>query len=405
MLFPMAKITTPKTEKFHESTHGLDRVDRDAGCIYGVRVLGLKSKNGRRYLREAVADAAPLYEGARVYLNHKPEGDRSTRERWGKLVNVREAADGGLVADLIYLKSHPETEATLEAIERFQDVGLSHDSLGRSRIENGERVIYEIVKVNSVDLVENPATTENLWESTMSTKRVKFLSVLRENRKTVKFADQFLSRLSEMCAKHPEQMMEMGMDDMEVDMPMTAEEPPVEMTGDDAVKAALRQAILAVFDGPDDSATTIKKIKMLMDVGDKVTAPAAPAMEEEGEELPAEDEMPEEMPESVRKWWTGVKASMGKLERSLEAVARREAEVAAEKTDIECRQLLESKGREITGERLRLLASVEVGSRDALVESWPRATTKPGVSRPRYSSPAPSSYEDARKSIPALNKR
>jgi hypothetical protein len=401
----MATITQSKPEKLHESAYGLERVDRDQGRIFGVRVLGLKSKNGRRYLREAVTAAAPLYEGARVYLNHKPEGDRFTRERWGKLVNVRAAEDGGLIADLDYLKNHPETEATLEAIERFQDVGLSHDSMGRSRLEGGERVIYEIVKVNSVDLVENPATTENLWESTMSTKRVKFLQVLRENRAKVKLADTFLLRLKEMSDKEPKAMLEMGLDDMEVDMPMVGE-PPAEETGDEAVKSALRQAVLAVFDGPDDSATTMKKIKLLMDVGDKLTAPAEPVAPPPSEEGDGE-ELPADIPESVKRLFGGLKNQVQKLEQTLESVAKREKEVASEKADMECRKLLESKGREISDERLRLLGTVEVGSRDALVESWPRAAVKPGVSRPRYSpaDAAPSSYEEVRKSIPALAKR
>lgn len=402
-ILSMTTITQSKPERIHESAGEFDKVDRASGRIRGVRVIGLKSKNGRRYLREAIQSALPLYEGARVYLNHRVEGERPTRERWGKLINVREAEDGGLIADLDYLTKHPETEATLEAIEKFRDMGLSHDSLGRSRMEGGERVVYEIVKVNSVDLVENPATTENLWESEMKSKRVKFLAVLRENRAEVAVANKFLDGLMEMSKNQPEIMQEMGLDDMEVDM----EQGP-EITGDDAVKAALRQAILAVLDGPDDSATTMKKIKTLMDVGDKLANPVAPPV---GDVAPV-DETPipdEEMPESVRKLVAGVTAKAKEIDRVLESVRARETELKSKEDNLACRSLLESKGRDINDERLRLLGSVAVGDRDALVESWPRAVSKPAASRPRYTqadaSATPGSYAEVRSKVRAIAKK
>lgn len=402
--------TLKHPERFHETSGGYDRIDRDAGVIRGVRVLGLVSKNGRKYLREAVQKAKNLYEGARVYLDHKFQGDRSTKERWGKLVNVREAEDGGLVADLEYLTKHSQTEAILEAAEKFKDIGLSHDTLGRSRMESGERVIYEIVKVNSVDLVENPATTENLWESQMSSKKKKFLAVMRENRAKVPAADRFLNRLAEMGTAEPAMMKEMGLDDMEVEM--EEEEAPLE--GDEAVKVALRQAMLAIMDGPDDSQTTMKKIKLLMDAGDKVSGAAekpaevaSPATPEEGMEESLKvlkaaglDNLFESLSKSITE----------KVEKRLSAFDAQVAKLAESETELACKSLLESHGREVTSERLRLLAGVGVGDRDALVESWPKIQQRPGQSRPRYPAGggdrAPvTSYTEARKSVRALQKK
>ena len=398
----MATLTEPKAEQLYETTKGFDRIDRDHGRILGVRILGLKSRNGRRYLREAATAARSLYEGARVYLNHKPKGERETRERWGKLINVREAADGGLIGDLDYLTRHPETEQTLEAIEKFLDIGLSHDTLGRSRMEGGERVIYEIVKVNSVDLVENPATTENLWESDMSkTKRVKFLAVLRENREAVKTADNFLSGLMEACKDKPELMQEMGLDDMDVEMPETDGGAPA--AGDDAVKAALRQAILAVLDGPDDSAITMKKIKALMDVGDRMSAPAAPVIPPVE---PGGDEGDVKLPESIQKAIADIDAKSKKIESLVESLGIREATLAEKETTIECQALLESMGREVNDQRLALMRGVGAGERGALVESWPKATVKPATSRPRYSQgDVQSTYAEARSKVPSLAKK
>ncbi len=51
------------------------RVDRQQGVIRGVKILGLQSRNGRVYRPEALVEAAPLYEGAKVNVNHAAAGD------------------------------------------------------------------------------------------------------------------------------------------------------------------------------------------------------------------------------------------------------------------------------------------------------------------------------------------
>ncbi|MGD0652819.1 MAG: hypothetical protein ABSA16_00610, partial [Thermoguttaceae bacterium] len=50
------------------------RVDREEGVIRGVKILGLESRNRRSYLPEALAQAARLYEDAKVNVNH-PKGN------------------------------------------------------------------------------------------------------------------------------------------------------------------------------------------------------------------------------------------------------------------------------------------------------------------------------------------
>ena len=89
-------------------------VDRDAGLIKGVKVLGYNSSNDRTYLHEAVKRAAPLYEGCKVFEDH-PEGKRQRRvsELVGRLVNVRIGEDG-LYADLKIVLSHPMAERVRE---------------------------------------------------------------------------------------------------------------------------------------------------------------------------------------------------------------------------------------------------------------------------------------------------
>lgn len=143
------------------------RVDRDAGVIYGVRVIGLTSANGRDYTPEAIRKALPLYEGCPVNINHALPGQANTVERRvGWLQGVKQESDGGARGDLHLLKSHPATAAILEAAERRPELfGLSHNAHGTSRRVNGREKIESIEKVVSVDVVVDPASVKSLAES------------------------------------------------------------------------------------------------------------------------------------------------------------------------------------------------------------------------------------------------
>lgn len=142
------------------------KVDREAGVIRGVKILGHVSANGREYSKGAVSKARGLYEGMRVNVNHpsKPGEPRGVSDRFGRLVNVREQSDG-LYGDLEYLKAHPLAEMTAEAAERMPDqLGLSHNAEGRVVTRNGKALVEEITRVRSVDLVSDPATVKGLFE-------------------------------------------------------------------------------------------------------------------------------------------------------------------------------------------------------------------------------------------------
>lgn len=373
-------MTTATPTRFHESiATKFDRIDRDAGVIHGVRILGLQSRNRRRYLKEAIAKAAPLYEGARVYIDHSTEKKRQGKERWGKLTNVRVAEDGGLIGDLHYLKHHTETERILEAIERFGDTGLSHDSEGLSRKQGNEEVIYEIAHVHSVDVVEKPATTKNFFEETGMTKK-KLLQVLQEHRAEVQQADKMLIRLKEMGEMDP---MPEGMPDyneMDVDVMDGG-------TPDNAVKSAIRMAIMAILDSDDDSATAMNKIKMLMKVRDEVGSDGGTTMP------PQVDPVDPTLEEEVKQLRT-------ELAQFKEAETKR-------KTEGECRRLLEELGREVSDVALEALAAVPQDRRKRLAESFTKQVGRPGSSPPKYPSAGgdSTSYEDVRNRIHAKKQK
>lgn len=141
-------------------------IDREAGVIRGVKILGATSTNGRLYPAEVRKAARPMYEGQGVNLDHVADDEkRRVLDGFGRLSNVQEREDG-LYGDLEYLRKHPYSEQFLEAAERMpEQVGLSHSAFGEVKMENGMEVVEAIHKVKSVDLVRYPASTKGLFES------------------------------------------------------------------------------------------------------------------------------------------------------------------------------------------------------------------------------------------------
>jgi hypothetical protein len=154
--------------RLREEARFTGRADRAAGVIRGVKVLGLVSDNGRRYSRQAVEAALPLYEGKSVRANHprKATDSREVGDVFGWLENVRLERDG-LRADLHVLNPRSElAESVFLAAEKNPGLfGLSHNAEGLVRRgTDGIDEVYEIVEVRSVDLVADPATTRGLFE-------------------------------------------------------------------------------------------------------------------------------------------------------------------------------------------------------------------------------------------------
>lgn len=145
------------------------RVDRHQGRIRAVKVLGFKSRNGRLYLPEALQEAAPLYEGAKVNVNHAPgamPGVRDYRDRLGVIRQVVLRPEEGLFADLHFNPKHPLAEQLAWDAEHCpENVGLSHHVEARLARREGQTVVEAILRVHSVDVVADPATTQGLFES------------------------------------------------------------------------------------------------------------------------------------------------------------------------------------------------------------------------------------------------
>jgi hypothetical protein len=144
------------------------RVDRAAGVIRGVKLLGLTSRNGRRYREAALVDAVGLYEGAKVNINHPkghPLSPRDYQDRLGVVRGVVFRDGEGLFGDLHFNPKHALSEQLVwDAEHAPQNVGMSHNVLARTSRSGDETVVEAITKVQSIDLVADPATTSGLYE-------------------------------------------------------------------------------------------------------------------------------------------------------------------------------------------------------------------------------------------------
>lgn len=164
------------------------RIDREAGVIRGVKILGAKSANGRTYTTEAMLKAVDLYEKAKVNVNHpagRADSPRDYRDRLGHLESVQAHADG-LYGDLHFNPKHPLAEQLLwDAENAPAHVGMSHNVTAVVGRKDGKAVVEEITKVVSVDLVAEPATTRGLFESDSNPETLEEVSAVDYSQLTV----------------------------------------------------------------------------------------------------------------------------------------------------------------------------------------------------------------------------
>ena len=162
-------------EVFEEYSSGAPlTAEPDSGLLTGVKILGLTSRNGRIYPPEVLQRSVSLYEGAKVNVNHvssqKELQTRDYRDRIGTIDNVVFKKNSGLFADFHYNPNHPQAKQLLwDSQHAPGNVGFSHCVEAVWHQEDGVAVVDKIVRVISVDLVADPATTNGLFESQMET--------------------------------------------------------------------------------------------------------------------------------------------------------------------------------------------------------------------------------------------
>lgn len=419
----MATAVRRRSRVFESTTRLTGRVDRERGVISGVKVLGTTSSNGRRYLPEAIRDAAHLYEGASVRIDHPddPEDQRSSDSVLGWLRDVRIGDDGSLYADLHYLQSHPFAKRLVEAAERNPRLlGLSHNASGDTDVDrDGTVVVHSITEVRSVDLVADPATTRGLFESIQSkakhassegsermtkiTLREHFAKIplLAKDKRLVEkiIGDKLLDRKLNAKFLEAGYMMD-AEDDMALDAaPPTDAEPETaapmaddvaDMSPEDALKQGFRTAMMAVL---DDATLDLKakksRLAELLTALDKLTAAGVEVPEAEDEakkdEMAVEesDESESKDEEIVEECDDAKKDEMVKENRALKAELNRFKQIES------ARDLCESMGYQPDSLILEALIPLDEAKRKQLITRQKAAATPTQAAKPRTAMPLP----------------
>ncbi len=337
-------------------------VDCDAGVIRGVKVLGRQSRNGREYSDQALHDAARLYEGIGVNLNHAHarEGSqaRSVEAGFGWLAGIAVRPDG-VFGDLHYFKSHPQAAVIVEAAERNpRRFGLSHNAEGRVAHARGKNVVESIEHVRSVDMVQNPATNAGLFESeeslmpSLTTRSIRqILTETHEGRLASLLDGDQLAPFAEAAVG------------------FAADAGP-----DDQVAAAFKTMIDSVLDDDSlDLKAKLAKIRNILKAQDKL------AGDKSSGNQPTGDGANVAVPPVAESAQAAV-SSDPLVRQLIERLDRIE-------TAAVCRELLETHHRACDGTRLKALAALtSADERVRLIESWPESA---GFSLPSGRSPRP----------------
>lgn len=296
-------------------------VDAEAGVLRGVKLLGMESRNKRRYKREGMQKAVSLYEGLKIYVDHPNRddvgADRKMKDWAGVITKARFESDG-IYGDVKLRKESEHFRGIIEAATEFpKAVGFSHVADGDSDYEGDTEIVESIRKVFSVDLVTDPATTGGFFESTRP--------------KTVKAAVESLpespvrKRLIEM----------MGAGQFDGGLPM--DDQPADPL------ASLCQELIRML------GDTLKALASKEPV--TVTPPAPPAPEED---MDKEKE-----------------AAFESLQKEHAELKEANAKIVAEKAELAAKSLLLESGREATPVRIKALVAVAEADQKSLLESWP----------------------------------
>jgi hypothetical protein len=283
------------------------KIDRERGIVPDVKVLGLVSRNPRDYTPNALRKAIGLYEGVHVNIDHKFAGpgmdnvvpQRSYRDRFGSLKNVRFVENDGLRADFYYNPKHPLAEQFAWDVEHApENVGFSHRAFGSDRKVGDRYLVEEISVVRSVDLVADPATTRGLFESYQPEHKEhvvnKTIKEILESHKTDFRASQLLA------------LVEEDMGGLPVDLP--AADGGGDLPAEDQIWAAFKSAVNAVLDDDKmDIPASIKRITEILKSYEKLEAKPEAAKEEK---KPAATAATESLQSELAEW----KARTAKLE-------------------------------------------------------------------------------------------
>ncbi len=360
---------------------GKVKVDAVKGIVENAKILGLVSAHGYSYTPKACKKAIPMYEGARVNIDHParstPGAARSYRDRFGYFEKgtVHFVEGDGLRGRFRFNPKHAIAEQfAWDAENNPEACGFSHNAKG-PLVEgaDGKLVCESIEAVRSVDLVADAATTASLFEG----KNDMALKVRRRKvKKTRRLSPEGRTKVRRLLKeKFGREFAREILEDVGPDgAAALVQAPPAGGGAAEGGVDALLSLIKSVLANPNISAEesikqVTKRLKALKDMipGGSAAKPADMAAAPEGEPEDDEEEEDDEdhKPRSrgrIRR--EGLAVIPKKFRRLMAKMEAREEREAVE-------ELCEGLGFKPTKEQVKLLTKLaDEDDREALVESW-----------------------------------
>ncbi len=268
-------------------------IDRENGCIRGVKLLGEASRNpppsNHVYPRSTREAAIPLFEGAAVCVDHPAPDEvsrtRSYRDGMGVIRNVREKGDG-LYGDWFFNPKHALAEQVFwDAINSPKGPGFSiNGNAGAKRHTDVGMVVESIDSLTSIDLVSRPATTAGLRESQRLPMKMKLRDLIEHLKFTRPGYARGLREVAESGLMTPDQQADAPLGDAPPDAPG---DEPGDADHEVALKQGFRGAMLAVIDDDGmDMGGKIAKLKEIMKAQEKLMSGAKGGKGGKGAECP-----------------------------------------------------------------------------------------------------------------------
>ena len=347
----------------------------DEGVLYGVKLLGLTSKNKRRYESKALSEAKTKYEGRKVYVNHPDPEDAGSDRDWndwaGVIENVQYRKGDGLYGDVVLRQNGPYFQGIIEAATNpkfSKNCGFSHVADGESHFEGDTEIVESIKEVFSVDLVTDPATTKGMYESKRPTLN--------------------LRKLIETLPDCPQRAKLIEMTDGGYMEPMAGDESEKPTDQNSQLYTVITTLIKMLGETLN---TLAAKKDSPPPAAPPAAGPADPNKDPNANPFADEPEDEEMKPEDKEKI------------AAFESTQKENAELKAKAAELEAKTLLLESGIEATPARVKALAIATGDDRKELLESWPAADGDRPLRSPALIESGPgASPEDIRERFASL---
>lgn len=144
-----------------------ENLDFENGIIKNISLLSTVSENKRTYSVDVLRECIELAEDVKVFTDHPKEGNelRSVKDLIGKVTEVYLDEEDNILRGNLHIKRSLK-EDLFDIAENMPDVvGMSINALGSVvTSDKGYDVVEKIIKIMSIDLVTDPATTKSFFE-------------------------------------------------------------------------------------------------------------------------------------------------------------------------------------------------------------------------------------------------